>query len=127
MENSEERFVENFDGVKWEEKENRSFEEVKNIFQDDLRKQATKKYVPIGTIIGISGNNNKYMIIGFNSKQEDGTLKDYIICGYPLGVNTNNNVFSINHEEISRIYHIGYFDLMGRNLQSELNGKEHTL
>ena len=50
------------------------------------------KYLPIGTVCTLKGNNKKVMVIGFFSVEYNGNIKmyDYQGCSYPEGILLKN-------------------------------------
>lgn len=70
-----------------------------------------KKYLPIGTILRLKGGSKRVMIFG-RKQMQDGTLIvwDYIACLYPEGNISHDQCFLFNHEQIEKIYFIGYQD-----------------
>jgi len=69
-----------------------------------------KKYLPIGTIIKLNGEEKYFMTIGYCSKLKLKKLLnfDYIVCEYPIGVFDLKKVIPIKHDYIEKIYYMGY-------------------
>lgn len=69
-----------------------------------------EKYLPIGTICTIKGQQKKVMITGYYSVEYVGNLKfkDYSGCLYPEGLLLPNSNVSFNHSEIESIDYMGY-------------------
>ena len=127
MENND-RFVENFENVQWKIN-GENFNNTKDALaqaQNNHQQQAIQKYMPIGSVVKLKGVNESYMIIGFKSVDSLGENKDYMACVYPIGLGENNPYYCFNHDDIERIYHIGYFDMKGKKLQSDLNEQERS-
>ena len=116
LKDEEARFIESFEGVRWFESKETNFNDVAKQFENELKDQATKKYVPIGTVVEIQNDHNKYMIIGFNFATQNNE-----VTVYPYGIDNNHQTIGINHNQIISFYHIGYFDMMGRGFQERLN------
>lgn len=126
--NEEERFIENFENVSWEQSKSTSFKDVEQDFKNELQKQATKKYSPIGTVVSIKGFEDKYMIMGFNYINDNSERFDYVACPYPMGLSDSTNLINFNHNDITSFYYVGYFDTFGRAYQEKLNtGGEKTI
>lgn len=75
------------------------------------------KYLPIGTVVLLKHAIKRVMIIGFKAKhnQDDSTVStdnefDYVGCIYPEGMVKNIPTMLFNHEQISKIYHLGLED-----------------
>ena len=120
------RFVENFENVQWNIN-GQTFNSTENALtsaQKSYEQQAIQKYMPIGTVVKLKNVGESYMIIGFKSVDSLGENKDYMACLYPNGLGENNPFYCFNHEDIERIYHIGYFDMKGKKHQSDLNEQE---
>ena len=68
------------------------------------------KYLPIGTVVLLKEASKKLMIIGFCSTGAEDTSKvyDYSGCLYPEGLIDSKQVALFNHEQISKIYFMGY-------------------
>ena len=86
-------------------------EREKNSFEN-----AMKKYMPIGTIVQTSINDNLLMIVGY---KENGC--DYIGCLYPSGMTSSTNLFWFNHDQIKRVFYVGYNNGQGEYYREQLN------
>ena len=69
-----------------------------------------EKFLPIGTVCTIKGNNQKVMITGYLSIEYSEKIKlcDYSGCNYPEGLMVRNSLCSFNHQDIISIDHLGY-------------------
>jgi hypothetical protein len=69
-----------------------------------------RKYLPIGTVCTIKGQNKKVMITGFYSPKFNGNMiiNDYVGCFYPEGMLVPEGVISFNHNEIENIDYLGF-------------------
>ncbi len=72
-----------------------------------------EKYLPIGTIVTITEQPKKIVIVGYGAfekipGEETPTIYDY--CGYPYpeGYCGNQNIIIFNHEDITEILYKGY-------------------
>ena len=69
------------------------------------------KYLPIGSIVLLKGGEKRVMIYGRKQKQLDtGRLWDYIACLYPEGHVNDEFTFLFNHDQIDRVFFIGFQD-----------------
>ncbi len=71
-----------------------------------------EKYLPIGSVIILKEATKKLMITGFCIAATDNPQEvyDYSGCLYPEGLISSDQVALFNHEQISKIYAIGYSD-----------------
>jgi len=81
-----------------------------------------EKYLPVGTVVLLKNAKKRVMIIGFAAKgSETGdVIYDYIGCLYPEGVISSDKNLLFNHDQIARIFYIGYIDEEWQNLHIEL-------
>lgn len=79
------------------------------------------KYLPIGTIVLIKDVKKRFMITGFRilSKNDNNVVYDYCGCTYPEGVINFDKVILFNHNQIEKIYFMGFRD------QEELSFKNN--
>ena len=70
------------------------------------------KYLPIGTVVVLKNATKRVMITGFASMSPEtgDTIFDYSGCVYPEGFLDYNEVCVFNHEQIDKIFHMGYID-----------------
>ena len=120
------RFIENFENVQWNingETFNNTEEALTNA-KKSHDQQAIQRFMPIGTVVKLKGVGDAYMILGFKSINSQGETKDYIACLYPNGFGENTPFYCFDHEDVERVYHIGYFNMKGQKLQNDLNEEE---
>lgn len=69
----------------------------------------SEKFLPIGTVCSIKGNDALVMITGYFSMEYHNQIKiyDYRGTSYPIG-NLDNSSFSFNHNDISDIKYLGF-------------------
>lgn len=85
------------------------------------------KFLPIGTVVLLKGAKKRLMITGFCSFDEEKKDKayDYTGCLYPEGIITSKQMSLFNHNQIDKIYFMGYQDeeekIFKQNLTIELN------
>ena len=72
----------------------------------------TEKFLPIGTVVMLNGGTKRVMITGFCTIASDDNSKMYDYCGclYPEGVVSSDKTLLFNHEQIAKIYALGYSD-----------------
>lgn len=80
-----------------------------------------KDFLPVGSIVSIRFNPNKFMILGFCTI-EGNTKKMYDYCAvlYPVGLGSLDNVFMFNKEIVKKVYHLGYIDKEEKKFKNEL-------
>ena len=84
--------------------------------------QVNDKYLPIGTVVRLKKGQKKLMIIGFVQiylKDKD-KVYDYMGCVYPEGMINIKNFYFFNHDEIEKIFYIGYKDDEEKNFNEKL-------
>ncbi len=77
---------------------------------EEQKKNKYGKYLPIGTVVLLKTGKKRLMITGFCPKTtKDGVDEQYDYCGviYPEGVVTLEQILLFNHNQISKIYHMG--------------------
>lgn len=74
--------------------------------------EENKKYLPIGTVVMLKNGKKRVMITGFCSSDIENKerIYDYNGCLYPEGYLSPNQVFLFDHEQIDKIYYLGYSD-----------------
>ena len=124
--NPEDRFVVSDEKIKWGiNGQQKSPEEINGDLiekRKKLQEKSLEKYIIIGSVVGIEGNYNKLMIIGYKVKNNNGEIKDYIACKYPDGA--TNPLVSFNHEDIKRVYFVGFTTQYGNEYKSNLDEED---
>jgi len=71
-----------------------------------------EKYLPLGSVIILKEQTAKIMITGYTVMSNEGEDKvyDYIGCLYPVGYMGNEKMVLFNHEDIGKVYCVGYSD-----------------
>ncbi len=81
------------------------------------------KYLPIGTVVLLRGGTKKAMITGFctfdNAHQDK--LYDYSGCIYPEGMLSSKQVLLFNHDQIEKIFFLGYVNDEEKEFKPKLN------
>ena len=81
-----------------------------------------EKYLPIGSVVLLKGGTKKAMITGFCSVAEEDTTKmyDYTGCIYPEGFLDFDQICLFDHNQIEKVYHVGYIDEEEKSFKKEL-------
>ena len=71
-----------------------------------------EKYLPIGSVVLLKGGKKRAMITGFCSVAQDNQDKiyDYSGCVYPEGYLSSNQVCLFDHDQIEKIFFVGFED-----------------
>lgn len=82
-----------------------------------------EKYLPIGSVVLMKGAKKRAMITGYavKSPETGDKLWDYIGCLYPEGVVTPDKNLLFDHENIDKIFAIGYSDDEQKTFMELLN------
>ena len=69
------------------------------------------KYMPIGSVVLLEGGKKRVMIMG-RGQRDAATDKawDYLACPYPEGFLGEDFAYLFNHEQIARVFFIGFQD-----------------
>lgn len=70
------------------------------------------KYLPLGTVVLLKDAEKRIMITGFCSIDQGNDKKMYDYCGclYPEGSISSKQVLLFDHNQIDKIYYMGYRD-----------------
>ena len=80
------------------------------------------KYLPIGSVVTLSGGDRPIMIYGRKQVQENSNLIwDYVACLYPEGNLGDEYTIFFNEEEIEKINFLGYESKEESKMQQILN------
>lgn len=91
--------------------------------QQNTISEGMKKHMPIGSVVTLKGSSVLKMIIGFNYEVSE-QVYDYLACTYPFGIDNHNLPITFNHDQIERVYHIGFINNQERKFKSELDLNE---
>ncbi len=82
-----------------------------------------EKYLPIGTVVLLKGGRKRAMITGFCSVAQENQEKiyDYSGCVYPEGYLSSNQVCLFDHDQIEKIFFLGYEDEEEKAFKDKLN------
>lgn len=74
--------------------------------------EGMEKYLPIGTVVMLTGGKKRVMISGFCAIDESDKEKmwDYSGCIYPEGFLSSNQTCLFDHEQIEKVYYLGLID-----------------
>lgn len=82
-----------------------------------------EKYLPIGTVVLLKGGRKRAMITGFCSVASENQEKvyDYSGCVYPEGYLSSNQVCLFDHDQIDKIFFVGFEDEEEKTFKVKLN------
>ena len=82
-----------------------------------------EKYLPIGTVVLLKGGKKRAMITGFCSvaQEKPDKIYDYSGCVYPEGYLSSNQVCLFDHDQIDRVFYVGYEDEEEKLFKEKLN------
>jgi len=81
-----------------------------------------EKYLPIGSVVLLKDAKKRIMVTGFAAKGKETGNKifDYMGCLYPEGVMSSDKNLLFNHDQIDKIYYIGYIDEEWKIIEKKL-------
>ena len=84
--------------------------------------QESIKLLPIGSVVMLNNGTKEVMITGFYtvSKDEPDNVYDYCGCMYPEGVISSDQNLLFNHEQIAKIYFMGYVSEKEKEFKQKL-------
>lgn len=85
--------------------------------------QKYEKYLPIGSVVLLKNAKKRLMITGFYIKAKTGNdneIYDYSGCLYPEGVLSSDENCVFNHDQIDKIYFLGYSDEEEKKFKEDL-------
>lgn len=85
-------------------------------------KEQYPKYLPLGSVVLIKGAKKRVMITGYATIDVDKKDKvyDYCACLYPDGVITTEQTILFNHDDIEKIYCLGFSDAEQKEFANKL-------
>ena len=88
-----------------------------------------ERFLPIGTIVLLKGGKKRAMITGFCSvaQEKPDKVYDYSGCVYPEGYLSSNQVCLFDHDQIDKIFFLGYEDEEEKTFKEKLNRIVSTL
>ena len=76
-----------------------------------MRGGLVDKYLPIGSVVLLKNGRKKIMIYGRKQMHvETGEEWDYLACLYPEGNINEEFMYLFNHDQIDKVYYLGYED-----------------
>ncbi|MCY7837193.1 DUF4176 domain-containing protein [Bacillus haynesii] len=71
-----------------------------------------KKYLPVGSVVGLTNDARRLLIVGRQVYSESNhVIRDYAAAEYPNGfVGAKERFVLFNKEDIEVVYHYGYVD-----------------
>lgn len=70
-----------------------------------------KHLLPIGSVVLLKGGDKRVMICGrIQTRSGDDKIYDYSSCYYPEGIVGSDSMFFFNHENIEKIFFLGFQD-----------------
>lgn len=80
------------------------------------------KYLPIGSVVLIKNAKKRLMITGFavKGKEMNNDIYDYVGCLYPEGAIDSKKNILFNHDQIEKIFCVGYIDEEWLKVDQEL-------
>ena len=71
-----------------------------------------EKYLPIGSVVLLKDAKKRVMVTGFvaQSQETGDKVFDYMGCLYPEGIISSEQNLLFNHEQIDKIFYLGYSD-----------------
>lgn len=85
------------------------------------------KYLPVGSVVLLQGGKKRIMIIGRGERaRESGATWDYLACPYPEGFLGEDFAYLFNHEQIERVFFIGFQDGEELTFHAQLIKAEST-
>ena len=81
-----------------------------------------EKFLPIGTVCSLKETKKRVMIVGFlaTSPTINNEVKDYIGCIYPEGIISSDTNLLFNHNDIDKVFYMGYSDEEEKKVQEKL-------
>ena len=84
--------------------------------------EKNEKYLPIGTVVMLKNGKKRMMITGFccTDAEEPDKMYDYSGCLYPEGIVSSETNLLFNHEQIDKIYALGFSDEEEKEFKEKL-------
>ena len=79
-----------------------------------------EKYLPLGSIVLLKGEDKRFMITGFALKSKN-EIYDYSGCLYPEGIMFSDSTILFNHNEIEKVFHTGYVNDEWNDFNKKIN------
>jgi len=75
--------------------------------------------LPVGSIVGIRFNNEKFMITGYAPKNEE-KMYDYVAVVYPYGFDSYEHTLVFNKDLIKKVYFVGFKSDSFKEIEKEV-------
>lgn len=87
-----------------------------------MEQKKDEKFLPLGSVVLLKNATKRLMVTGFCVVPNDDKTKmyDYSGCLYPEGVISTEQIALFNHDQIDKIYVIGYSDEEEKNFKTKL-------
>lgn len=82
----------------------------------------TKKYLPLGSVVLLKNATHQISIIGFClvDKEKGNRQYDYVGVFYPEGFLTKDSILCFDHDDIDKIFSVGYSDEKEKEFKKSL-------
>ena len=82
----------------------------------------TNKYLPLGSVVILKEAKKRIMVVGYAATSEETGEKmyDYIGCLYPEGIIDSSKNLLFDHEQIDKIFALGYKDEEWIEIESKI-------
>ena len=83
-----------------------------------------EKYLPIGSVVILKNAKKRLMITGYcmtDKNDNANKMYDYSGCLFPEGIISTNQTALFNHEQIEKVFYVGYQDEEVRTFIEKLN------
>ena len=81
-----------------------------------------KDFLPVGSIVSIRFNTNKFMIMGFCTFDGNtNEIYDYSAVPYPEGLIDLDDVCMFNRAIVKKVFHLGFIDDDEKKFKQALN------
>ncbi|MDY0404681.1 DUF4176 domain-containing protein [Virgibacillus sp. 179-BFC.A HS] len=86
----------------------------------------SKKYLPVGSVIGLENDARRLMVIGRQLYSEtNNVIRDYAAVSFPNGfIDAQEKFILFDNDDIAIVYHYGYVDEMEMELDRLLTEAE---
>ncbi len=87
-----------------------------------MENENSERFLPIGSVALLKGGTKKVMVTGFCSVAEENQEKiyDYTGCIYPEGYLDFDQICLFDHNQIEKVFYVGYSDEEDKNFKEEL-------
>ena len=80
-----------------------------------------EKYLPIGSVVLLKNAKKRVMVMGFAVKGDNSDkVYDYAGCLYPEGLIKSDETLLFDHDQIDKLFYIGYIDNEWKELEIKL-------